>query len=1225
MIIFLGIISASSYAMPAVRCESLLLIDFKKENKTSTVQNETQSWEQLYKKSDLSPRPEMWQKIRQSLAKRVPGPVGPLEQAGSNPDKIGNVYKSMFVEFPLLKTLLEVSRHKQISHADFIKLKKTAATQIIQVGYKSQSELQVFAALESLRLITLIESRVEFPKESIVKVTEENKNNEESTEQKKEAEKKNIQKKENKKPKEEEEESDKEEEKRKPRWNKTTNKYTPQNKDMSSGDGKGSNDITVDIAMTDAESIKGLLRQVIYDNFDLTKWESRPGMREPVIREKIFTKKIIIDPLGESEVEMPIPYGYTLVPGKYDNYEIKETTPGEFKLFTKSDEKIEVGLSKIINDPVGTVSDKRSYPELMNHWPKHLLTFTESLRGLPPIEAAKKLEKYIAHDGGFLYYSKGDKIDEKELKKIDEKMRVLQTYMPTPMAMANVGAFNCDGAAWIGGLLLRDVLGLKVRFVGGRTTGVKLIDKTSFNVARSSDPVHGWIEVHDGQRWIPIDMTPKNNVAAAGTAPADSEKEELKKEEQQQQQNNQNQAPKKTKPSDQKDEVEEQSENKGNDGKEDPNQKADNKDDKSEQKGKDDKKDDNESENNDSNQGLTKKSQELINSKAAKRNAENSRLSMIDKILRGNELVLLEHLIVDGYQSKYAGEALQILESFNNQPDWKAAAEKSNQKITSLLNESRFAKFIGLATLINEMKVEFGRNETRSARQKLLNAERLLLALADYRNLSRSEIEALGTIQKIISLLDQVKHVNAKEYELVAELLKKLPGNISKDWLKAQYGSDYDQLGSQANIALAQHIASGKLKTLLQMGAVKELVDIALTSNQDPHWKEEATLNRSYVPKPQQDLIITRNPLDFTKMLWDPRPGEHLFAPTIQGRQFAIGSLETQKVVSPQNPIEKKVSVVYYDISESMSNSEGRPMQVVDSLLLAFVDKALSEVDALGRPLHEIYLIPFNEEVLPPVHITSKEEAYSFIAKRMNYRSQAEKETNIQKVIEHFYDLVSTSYKTKSGQGREKLFQKANMVLITDGGSEINMNELETARTKIPSNVNVNMNFISIGDKVNEKIVELASSNKLSSKKPTFKHVDDQAVEHIAGIIPQYDPMSFATEQKLSGQMIHEINSLLQKLNVDSRLQGNPKQIEKTISEIQITKSDVRRISGLHEILILQKLVSQLDAMKINPAAKQRMVMTIIESYPQLVERDWNNMTYDEKEAFEKLKEWASR
>lgn len=84
-------------------------------------------------------------------------------------------------------------------------------------------------------------------------------------------------------------------------------------------------------------------------------------------------------------------------------------------------------------------------------------------------------------------------------------------------------------------------------------------------------------------------------------------------------------------------------------------------------------------------------------------------------------------------------------------------------------------------------------------------------------------------------------------------------------------------------------------------------------------------------------------------------------------------------------------------------------------------------------------------------------------------------------------------------------------------------------------------------------------------------------------------------------------------------------QIDKAVSRIQITKSDVSKLSGLREILNLQKLETVIDDMKISQVSKQRLVQAIVESYPQLTGRSWRDMTYEEKEALEKLKKWASQ
>ncbi|MDZ4663099.1 MAG: VWA domain-containing protein, partial [Pseudomonadota bacterium] len=817
--------------------------------------------------------------------------------------------------------------------------------------------------------------------------------------------------------------------------------------------------------------------------------------------------------------------------------------------------------------------------------------------------------------------SKGDKISEGDLTKIDQKFNQLLSQMPKPMAMANVGAFNCDGAAWIGALILRDVLNMPVRIAGGRTSaGTKTVNQEKLHVVKSSDPAHAWVEVFDGKHWVPFDMTPKNNTPESQSSPIDVEREESKPAVP-----GQKQPPKdKSQPSKGKGEGAEKKEADKDGAKDDDkNDKKDGKDSKDkDQQGKQDGKPKKETSQDQDGEGApgTKKIDDLINAKSTQRRRGEQNQALIDRVIKRNELMLLEHLIHEGHQTPFQTEANAVLDTLNENSNWKNTVERSRGKIATFIHDSKFAKFGGLQGFLTDVRVEFSQNNAREAKQKLMIVQRLLLALGEYRSLTKLETESLHSIEAIIRSLDQIKHENSKEFDAVQDLLKSLPGNISKNWLAKQYGKDYDQLGSSANVRLAQDIVSGKLKPLLQMGAVSEFVDMTLDSTPEPQWKDEPTLNRSLVPKPRQDLIITRSPLDFAKMLWSLRPGEHMFAPTLQGRQFAIGSLETRRVVNPKNPLEKKVSVIYYDVSPSMN---GRPIESQDALLMAFVDKALSETDAIGRPTHEIYLIPFNDNLLQGVHVAAREDAQNFLARRMNMRTQTSGSTDIQKAVENFYDIIGTSYRNKSAQGRDKLFQKANMVLFTDGGSAINMEQLEAKRKTIPKDVLINMNFVSIGDQVNETLKTLSENARLSSSKPTFRKMDSQMIDSVGNISAEYNPDAFATTQRISGQMLAEINRLLQKISVDTRQKGDPSQIDRALSQLQITKTDVSQLPGIREALNLTQLETAMNSLKLDPQAKQRLVESIVESYQQLTGRSWREMTYPEKDALEKLRAWV--
>jgi len=1161
----------------ANRCAELLL------SLGSRQQAQEQQGTDLYKKSDLAPRPQVWLRIRGALQKNVSHLEHPIESAGQNPDRIGDVYRRMSNELPVLKELLYLSAQMDqgriLSHTAFIRIKRAVANQLTAIARRPSSDLQVFAALETLRLVSIIETTVEFPKTK-------------EEFQKKEQTRRNEKEKEKEKNKKEE----KDEPEQEPKWNRTQDKYKPKNTDLAS-DTKGKK-TNVDIALTNVNVYKRLLRQKIYDHFNLISWSSVPVGREQAQFENQFTKKLIVNPLGETSVDVPVPYDYTLIPGTYADHQIIEVGPGEFEVQVQSGNPVTIGLSRITNETHLRALPRVANQQELEFWPQHLLLFTQSLKGLPPLQAAARLEKYISEEGGFLYYSKGNKISADELAKIDQRFNQLLTKIPKPMAMANVGAFNCDGAAWIGGLLLRDVLGLIVRIAAGRTSaGTKTIDQEKLHVVKSSDPAHAWIEVFDGKRWAPFDMTPKNSASESQSSPRDVEREESKPPQ-----------------PGQKPPKESQQSSEGTGEKDDKKGK-----DPKEQQGKSEEGRREQNEEGEDAPGA-KKINDLINAKSTQRRQGEENLGFIDRVIKRNELMLLEHLIHEGHQTTFQADTNAVLDALSANSNWSNAVERSRGKISTLIHDSKFAKFGGLQAFLAGVRVEFSQNNAREAKQKLVTVQRLLLALAEYRNLEKQETEALHSIEEVIRNLGQIKHASSKEFDTVQDVVKSLPGNISKTWLAKQYGEDYDQLGSSANIKLAQDIVNGKVKPLLQMGAVSEFVDMTLASTQEPQWRDEPTLNRSLVPKPRQDLIITRNPLDFAKMLWSLRPGEHMFAPTLQGRQFAIGSLEVRRVISPKVPLERKVSVIYYDVSGSM---DGHPIEVQDALLMAFVDKALSETDAIGRPTHEIYLIPFDDNLLQGVHIASREDAQNFLSRRMTMRTQTSGSTDIQKTVENFYDIIGTSYRNKSTQGRERLFQKANMVLFTDGGSTIDMRELEAKRKTIPRDVQINMNFVSIGDEINETLMRLSQNDKLASAKPTFRKMDSQMIEAVGIISAEYSPDAFATEQRITGTLLSEINGVLNKIRIDTRQQGDPTQIDRALSQVQITKTDVSQLPGIREALNLTQLETAMGSLKVDPAVKQRLVESVVESYQQLTGRPWRKMTYPEKDALEKLRAWA--
>lgn len=105
--------------------------------------------------------------------------------------------------------------------------------------------------------------------------------------------------------------------------------------------------------------------------------------------------------------------------------------------------------------------------------------------------------------------------------------------------------------------------------------------------------------------------------------------------------------------------------------------------------------------------------------------------------------------------------------------------------------------------------------------------------------------------------------------------------------------------------------------------------------------------------------------------------------------------------------------------------------------------------------------------------------------------------------------------------------------------------------------------------------------------------------------------------------MLSEINRLLQKVVVDTRQKGDGSQIDRALSQVQITKTDVSQLPGIREALNLTQLETAMGSVKVDPVVRQRLVESIIESYQQLTGRTWREMTYPEKDALEKLRAWA--
>lgn len=109
-----------------------------------------------------APAPGMWSQWEQQLREGTEVAPDPFLQAGFDLDAIGSVLNMHRNRFPVLKEL-ESALQSKLEAATFIELRDRAVTAVMDATDKDSDPQTLFAAIEVVRLLSLLESKVEFP------------------------------------------------------------------------------------------------------------------------------------------------------------------------------------------------------------------------------------------------------------------------------------------------------------------------------------------------------------------------------------------------------------------------------------------------------------------------------------------------------------------------------------------------------------------------------------------------------------------------------------------------------------------------------------------------------------------------------------------------------------------------------------------------------------------------------------------------------------------------------------------------------------------------------------------------------------------------------------------------------------------------------------------------------------------------------------------------------
>lgn len=1234
--------------------------------------------------------------LYQKASASIKGLKNPFESDMLDANVIGKAHDSLGAALDVYGQIYKLKQSEQkLAKEVFASYLQKVEDEVQKIDAKTSIDKR-FALLEAIRLLQILESRVE---QDLPETSQEEAKQEEKKEKEKE------------KQKDKKASDDQKEEEQPFEWSKIPDKYSPENKDIGNSGGKAPKPVI--ILRSEAITDNRLYPRQYYDVITGDGFFAAPLLRTKVVkqagdsympRQYIYVK----NPKTQKRIEnIPVPDRFDLIPGNYPGYTVREVAPQEYDIeFTKDPSSLgnEVAIQVIpieqmdISQTQGmsvyterTGIDKKLWPAKI----RHLIAALKS-SGKSPMEVAQAVKEHLSGPD-YIYFSRGSEVDQAGLEALKARYEQLLQRYPKVIAMAHLESFNCDGAAWIGAAILRDFFGIPARVAGGSTaeSGVQMIAGKTLEVISSGSVAHAWTQVWDSSKhqWIAFDMTPKKNTPDGEKSDGldlkpreDQEQEQEQEQEQKDSSSSKSQSDsssssssssssqgqasedgegseKQNKVSDEKQiETESQPRSEGSSNSkqdQDANSKGqDRKDAKAQQEKEQSGEGRQSGQEGEQGEGEAKEGSKAKDKGAKKGDeSDSSKEASLEEAQevernfnprqlksRSNSKKNLREKLIEAFYGHYLKEGIAngFAPGFRRDFDRRLTGFLNAFKSSGLQYEDQtyYLKKMDLqASLTENAKMDLvGR--LRSANNlnssgKLRDAWMELRAIQSHfddlkriRQLTPREEQFYAQLLVVLREYHAVRHPESGSFDLIQRLFKALPGNISKKSISSRY-PNHNVAGHMDTLALATNIINRQEESLVRLAMASPYTDLFLNAEKIPQYQEIKTFDRSYVPNKHRDIVRTTRISDFPRMILQPKPGEHIFAATIKGEQFAVGYTEPRRVANPRQSIEKKVTMVYYDVSGSMGEGNDSRLALQDALIMSLVDRALSEVDYLGRQTHVVYLTPFDDGMGEPLEIRTREEAEQFITlARISRKSSGRKGTEIQPVLMDFYNKVALAHqldKTKNAKSLAPL-KRANLVLFSDGGSEVDYEVVKKRRDEVAAltGMDMHLNFVSI-EQENADLKNLAMNVATRGSRSTYYYIDsDKMADILKGRdFSNYDPEAFAFNEKdkVPVSLIEEFKKLMALSALDS-LTFDFHEFERILDGIRVrdTEGPKEDIELKSDILDVRDALHFLMKNNEEPMSLKLLIAeTALKEYLINLNRDISTMTRYEYSLLEKL------
>lgn len=741
--------------------------------------------------------------------------------------------------------------------------------------------------------------------------------------------------------------------------------------------------------------------------------------------------------------------GLFLPPG----YEPRQSTDSQVKIEQKSNGGFTFELAEPLDSfeiPIVNASPKLSPLVLDAHtrpsgvdpksWPSKMRAplFSQFSPALDhsnnPLDVAKWIKNFVSKK---YLYSVGERPEK------------------TAVAALEAGSFQCDMAAMIMASLLRDIYKIPTRIVAGYRGKEKRSDSDAYSYLVLPSDAHAWVEVYADGAWHLFDPTP------------------VTKDQKDEDEQNGEKDPYSDVVDDESEVGEEEE-----DSEVQPGDSADSQDDKNEEapaeenaegdKAQGDKGEAPEQPRNESDAGGDVRQ---MDERELAAKLEMGSVSLKDERL-DNPLLELAYRSTLRFVLEPIADGATTMDRLVAMGGLFRSAPDPLVKNVYLQALSIHAKnHPDLATWLEESRSALRHRDLADTFRDLHRARSVLSLYSDLlgsQTLVKKPHRLLSDLDDFLEEVRELAHPDSDDIGIAKAFYDSLPP-LARSLVQEKFG--LRSVGANApTLNVANELKKpGGLASLKLLAGLSGLSDFILEATPRPEYQPVKTWMSDTRGGRRNDLLPLTRFSELSRSI-SLSPGQSIESSLRQGKLFSPA--KRKRVLIPTGFGEEdseRITILLYDTSGSM---HGDFAYFQSALISSFVSQALSDVSPSGAYRHKIILVPFDHKVHDATKVTNRAEALEVIRTYKKSLGNTGGGTDIQKAMLQGLALIADA-EQRAGEP----LAAANIVLMSDGDSDVNLDELREARNAIDRSTPIQSMFVAIGGQ-NEKLMEFAQESK---------------------------------------------------------------------------------------------------------------------------------------------------